>query len=355
VTRAVDWSRGDLTHGVYALMVDPGNLADVRGQLRGVTGGRLDLAYYGDTRMGAELVTHGAHEWDGSAAIRVVHTVSDYAGQLLQETLFTGYVTAAAWEGEGADLVTTWTLSGTLHGAEADVAETGYSVAKGSSALEVIGKICRTIGRPFVIGPTAVEYVLGSNKVYEAGTAWLSVLNDLANASGNRIGVDELGRLTVERYVAPSSRGVDWVADEREPRGMVIGEVTGDIGELDAPDRVVVRAENGDSVVTGMAYAPSGSSVSKGVRGYRVTRFEVASDLSPFTVDSARTLAKRYLDESGGELPAIHHGLMYRPMREGMIERLTRRDGTSARWMVSGASLDLSAWTWDLDLKGGWK
>lgn len=268
----IDWSRGDLTHGAYALMIDPGNLTDVRGELRGLTGGRLDLAYYGDTRMGAELVTHGAHGWDGSAAIRIVHTVSDYTGQLLQETLFTGYVTEATWDGEGDALSTTWTLAGTLHAPEAGVCETGYSVAKGSKALSVIAKICKTLGRPYAIAADATEYVFGTNRVFEAGTTWLSVLFDLANASGNRIGVDALGRLTVTRYVAPSARGVDFEADERDPRGMVIGPVSGDAGNLQAPDRVVVRAENGDSVVTGMAYVPSGSPVSKGVRGYRVDR-----------------------------------------------------------------------------------
>lgn len=351
----IDWHRGDLTHGIYALMVDPGNLTDVRGELHGLTGGRLDLAYYGDTRMGAEITTQGDHGWDGSAAIRLVHTVSDYTGQLLQEPIFTGYVTAASWDGEGDALVTTWTLSGTLHAPEAGVCETGYSVAKGSSALEVIGKICRTLSRPYVVAPRAVEYVLGSNKVYEAGATWLSVLFDLANTSGNRISVDEMGRLVIERYVVPSARGVDWAADERDPRGMVIGPVTGDMGGFEAPDRVVVRAESGDAAVTGMAYAPSGSPQSRGVRGYRLDRFELVSDLSPFTADSARALAQRYMAESSDDLPAVHHGLMYRPMREGMIERLTMRDGTTSRWMVSGASLDLSAWTWTLDLKGGWQ
>lgn len=351
----IDWHRGDLTHGVYALMVDPGNLGDVRGELRGLTGGRLDLAYYGDTRMGAEITTHGDHGWDGSAAIRIVHTVGDHTGQMLQEPLFTGYVTAASWEGEGDALVTTWTLSGTLHAPEAGVCETGYSVAKGSGALEVIAKICRTIGRPYAMAPSAVEYVLGSNRVYEAGSTWLSVLFDLANASGNRIGVDALGRLVIERYVAPSERGVDWEADERDPRGMVIGPVTGDMGGFEAPDRVVVRAVSGDSVVTGMAYAPSGSPQSRGVRGYRLDRFELVSDLSPFDADSARALARRYMAESSDDLPAVHHSLMYRPLREGAIERLVRQDGTAARWMVSAASLDLATWTWELDLKGGWQ
>lgn len=350
----VDWSRGDLRHGMRALMVDPGDLSAVRGELRGVTGGKLNLNYYGDTRMGAELTTVGDHGWDGSAAIRIVHTVGDYHGPLLEESLFTGLVTAAPWEGEGDALAVTWTLSGTLHAFEAAVAETGYSIARGAKALGLVASIARTLGRPYAIQPGAVEYVFGTNRVYEAGRTWLSILYDIADASGNRIGVDALGRLTLDRYVAPASRGVDYAADERDPRGTVIGPVKGDTGGLSSAARVIVRGDNGSRTVTGIASVPSGSAASAGARGYRVDRFESVTDLTPFGVSAARAKAQRLLDEEQGELPAIQHGLTYRPLREGAIERLTRRDGTTARWMVSGATLGLGSWTWDLDLKGGW-
>lgn len=350
----VDWRRGDLRHSARALMVDPGDLSTVRGELRGVTGGRLTLAYYGDTRMGAELATHGDHGWDGSAAIRILHTVGDHHGTLLEEPLFTGLVTACSWEGEGESLDSSWTLSGTLHAFEAAVAETGYSVARGTKALGAIASVARSLGRPCVVGPDAVEYVFGTNRVYEAGRTWLSILFDMADASGNRLGVDALGRLTVHRYVAPSERPADYDADERDPRGMVVGPVKGDAGGLETPSRVVVRGESGSRTVTGTASVPAGHPASQGARGYRVDRFESVTDLTPFGLASARTRAQRLLDEELGELPAIQHGLMYRPLREGDVERLTRRDGTTARWMVSGATLDLGSWAWELDLKGGW-
>lgn len=351
----IDWTRGDLAHSLTALMVDPSNLTDVRGELANVTGGKLDLNYYGDTRMGAELVTKGDHGWDGSAAIRIEHTVSDYTGTLLQETLFTGYVTAAPWEGEGDALAVTWTLAGALHAFETAVAETGYSIAKGAKALDVVRSICSTLGRPYAIASTALQYVYSGNKVFEAGTSYLSILFDVCDSSSNRLGVDELGRLTIDRYVTPSERGIDYDADERDARGAVIGDVKGETGGLDAPARVIVRAEDGERSVTGIASVPNGSAASPGVRGYRIDRFETASDISPFSVDGARKLAQRYLDEGQSEMPTIQHGLLYRPLREGMIERLTRRDGSSARWMVSSASLSFDKWTWEMDLKGGWQ
>ena len=351
---AIDWTRGDLRHGLTVLQVDPTDLTDVRGELRGVTGGKLDLQYYGDTRMGAKLETTGAHDWDGSAALRLVHTVSDYTGVLLVEPIFTGFVTEASWEGESDARKVSWTLNSTLHAMESAVVGWPYSVAAGSKALGVIAQMCASLGRPCRIDQSAHEYLFSSNKVYEAGSTYASILFDVCDRSDNRMSVDAEGVVTFSAYELPASRGVDYDASELGERGAVIGPVSGDAMGLDAPARVVVRAEDGDKSVTGAALAPDGSPSSAKVRGFRNDRFETVSDLTPFTTEAARALAQRYLDADLSEVPAIKHGLLYHPLREGAIERLTMRDGSTARWMVSGASLDLTKWTWELDLKGGW-
>lgn len=350
----VDWTRGDLYHTVSVLMVDPSDLATVRGELQGVTGGKIDLQYYGDTRMGAELTTRGAHGWDGSAALRIMHTVSDYTGILLTEPLFTGFVTAQSYEGEGDELAVSWTLKSGLYALEAAKSELPYSVAKGSKALGIVRSVCSALGRPFTIGPDAHEYVYGTNKVYEAGKTYLSILLDVCSSANNRLSVDANGGITVDGYVVPSTRAADYEAYENGKRGTVIGPIKGDATGLDAPARVIVRSESGDKSVTGIAMVAAGSPSSASVRGFRNDRFETSTDLSPFTVGAAQALAQRYLSEDLSDVPTIKHGLLYRPLREGAIERLTLHDGTATRWMVSGGSLDLEKWTWELDLKGGW-
>lgn len=351
---AIDWTRGDLRHGLTVLQVDPNGLTEVRGELRGATGGKVDLQYYGDTRMGAALETTGAHGWDGSSALRLVHTVSDYTGMLLVEPLFTGFVTDASWEGEGDARKVSWTLSSTLHAMETAKTALPFSVAAGSKALDVVRQVCSTLGRPCRIDQTAHEYAFSTNKVYEAGSTYISILFDLCDRSENRMSVDADGIVTFAAYQPPSSRGADFDASELGGRGAVIGPVSGGAMGLDAPARVIVRAEDGDASVTGVASVPDGAPSSAKVRGFSNDRFETASDLSPFDESTARALAQRYLESDLSEVPAIKHGLMYRPLREGDVERLTMADGSVARWMVSGASLDLTKWTWELDLKGGW-
>lgn len=76
--------------------------------------------------------------------------------------------------------------------------------------------------------------------------------------------------------------------------------------------------------------------------------------MSPFTSAQATKLAERYLKEKSQLVETMHHGLRYRPLREGDIESLTWPGTTTRRWQVASASLDLSSWEWDLDLKGGW-
>lgn len=352
---SVDWARGDLTHTLAVLVVDPTDLVTVRGELGGVTGGKLDLQYYGDTRMGAELVTVGDHGWDGSGALRLVHDVSDHTGLLLRETLFTGFVTGASWDGEGDSRRVTWSLSSTLYALQSTVASQGYSVARGTKALSVVRHVCEALDRPYEVGSAAREYAYGSNKVYEAGTNYLSLLFDVCDRANDRLTVDADGIVVVDGYEPPSGRAPDFDSDERDARGSVVGPVSGDVSGFDTPARVVVRAESGNRTVTGVANVPSGSPLSAGVRGYKLDRFETVSDLSPFTQAAARALAQRYLDNDLNDVPSISHGLTYRPLREGMVERLTMADGSTARWMVTGARLDLNSWTWELDLKGGWE
>lgn len=349
----VDWTRGDLAHSLRVLMVDPFDLSTVRGELSGVTGGKLELHYYSDTRAGATITTIGDHGFDGSSWLRIVHTVSDYTGVLLVEPLFTGFVGEASWSGEGDSLNVDWTLQSSLSALDSAVPTYGYSVAYGAKALDVYDQICSTLRRPHRVD-NANDYVFGANTVYEPGDSYLSILNGVCDSSSNRLGVDADGTISISRYTAPSSRGVDFSCDERDKRGMVIGDVSGDYEEYELPSRVIVRSEDGDNSVTGAVDVPQGSFSSFDRRGFRNDRFEKVTGLWPFSNDAARDKARQLLDESLNQSDSISHGLMYRPLNVGMIERLTTKDGITKRWMVSDASLDLMAWTWELDLKGGY-
>lgn len=354
---AVDWSRGDLTHGLTVLQVDPTDLATVRNELHGVTGGKLELSYYGDTRMSAQLECVGAHGWDGTSALRLVHEVSDWTGPLLRETLFTGYVTDAPWGGSGDGLTTTFSLASTLVAWDGEgrgaVAATGLTVPSGAKALAAIRSIATDTARPIRVRGDATDYMFTGACVYEAGRSWLSIAMDLADKAGDRVTVDADGFVAIERYVEPSGRVPDWDVDPEDPRGLLAGEPSGGTDALSHPARVIVRSDSGDESVTGIASVPDGDPASRGVRGYAPDRFEMVSDLTPFTAAAATEKARQLLQSSSVEERTLRHGLLYRPLREGMVERWLD-GGAGTRWQVSSAQLDFDTWTWQLDLKGGW-
>lgn len=344
----VDWSRGDLSHRMEVLQVDPLNLVSVRGSIVEPSGGELNLDYYGDTRMGAVIEEFGS-SWDGTSALRIVHTVSDWTGDLYTETIFTGYVTKASRKNS----TRTYELASTLHGLETNVTPGVFTVSAGSKALDVCRRIFDTVSRPYSIAPDAVDYLFSGAVVYEAGSSYLSILFDLMDKSNNRISVDEDGIVTISRYVRPSVRTPDWSESTEDARTCIIGSPEYSDGSMTAPERSIVHAEKDGKTITAVALAPSGTYTRHAVRGYCIDDWHDESDLSPFARSSAQALADKYLANALEPDREMHHGLMYRPLREGMVESLYD-GGETRRWQVSDASLDLKSWMWDINFKGGW-
>lgn len=345
----VDWSRGDLYHSMRVQMIDPYGLKQVRGELTDLIGGELQLEYYGDTRMGATVTALETCGWDGSSALRLVHTVSDYTGELLTETLFTGYVTDSSL----SDSIVTFTLNSTLHGLETNVVSGGTTISKSSKAKSVMSSLFKNVSRPYRFGPGSTDYLYGTSVVYDAGTSYLHILNEIADKSGNRMNVDANGIVVVERYAEPSKKTQSWSEDTSSERTMVIGPIEYSDNSMQTPERAIVVAEKDSSRIVATAIAPAGSPSRHSVRGYGIDDFHTESDLSPFTQASAQSLANKYLKEAIVVDRKCSHSMMYRPLREGDIELLTD-NGQTLRWQVSSATLDLAAWTWKLDLKGGW-
>ena len=343
-----DWSRGDLVHRMEVRQVDPLNLKTVRGSLEEPVGGELDLDYYGDTRMAATVEEFG-YTWDGSSALRIVHIVSDWTGDLFTETLFTGYVTRVNRRGN----MTSYELASTLHGLETNVTPGAFSISKSSKALDVVKHIFKIVSRPYSIDATATDHLFSGDVVYEAGSTYLSILFDLMDRSGNRISTDANGITTVKRYTRPSKATPDWDESTDDARTLIIGAPEYSDGSMEAPERTIVHAEQDGQAITVVSLAPEGTFTRHSVRGYCIDDYHDESDLSPFTRETAQKLCDTYLANALEPDREMYHGMMYRPLREGMVERLAD-GGTTRRWQVADAVLDLAAWTWEINFKGGW-
>ena len=328
--------------------VDPYNLSTVRSTLAEPVGGEIDLDYYGDTRMAATIEESG-QTWDGTSALRIVHTVYDWTGDLYTETLFTGYVTRVSKRGE----VTTYECASCLYGLETNVTPGTFAISKGEKALNVVRDIMKKVSRPYAIDGDANDYLYGGPVVFEAGTSYLSILFDVMDKSSNRISVNANGKVTISKYTRPSKATPDWSESTEDARTLIIGVPEYSDNSMEWPERSIVHAEQDGKKITAIALAPDGSASRHAVKGYCLDDYHDESDLSPFTQQSAQSLADKYLANALERKDEMYHGLMYRPLREGMVERLYD-GGRNRRWQVADATLSLKSWTWEVNFKGGW-
>ena len=384
-----DWARGDLSHTLNVLLVDPLNLSTIRGELNGVThAGEFNLDYYSDTRMSATIESYveGTRDnWDGGSAMRLVHVVSDYTGELWRETLGTFYVMdPPRIREEQGGTVTAYQLSSVLKGIEVGVASYGYTINKGASVLAATKKFVTDSFRSIKTDGTEVDKKAASAVKYEAGSSYLHMIHDSANSCGNYVSVDPNGVVTITRYVAPKSKAPAFETIASDERTLFVGPYEFEDNSVTTPERAIVSARGKvkvadgkyqkagtradgtsykkgdtkykevDKTITGIAQVEAGTASSHQRRGYWRDDFRGMSDVNPFTQARADTLAKSYLNNDLIYEANAKHSLMYRPLREGQVELLTVH-GETRRWQIASATLKFDTWTWDLDLKGGWK
>lgn len=350
-----DWTSAILEHSFYVEMVDPLTLNDVRGQLDYVErSGSLTLKYYGDTRAGLTLTTvvpYGETDgWDGSAALRLVHTV----GNDWQENLFTGFVTSRAWSDDAGVRTYSYELNSPLYALQTEYAASTYTVGANGLALDALKKIFQRAQRPYTISGTALNYRFGSATCYGSDETFLSICYDLADRSGDRLSVDGNGNVVVDKYINPSERAATYELDTSDASAVTIPPGSGSDDRLEIPARVIVSAKSGtgdDEVeIIGTASLASTSEFARARRGYQVDSYHSESDMEPFNQEQANAIAKKYLDSESAVSYETELSMMYAPMHEGYVIKLDHQ-GESGRFMVSTAALDLNTFIWKLTLK----
>ena len=351
---APDWTRGDLRHRLDVVMVDPTSFTE-RGQLSGVEpSGNLNLTYYADKRMAAKITTYATDDgYDGSAALRLVHVVSDYTGELWSETLGTFFVTSRTESASNGFVTADYTLESMLYALEVQVLPRGLAVNKGASLLAATKSVVSSCHRKVRVDGSARDARAGSAIVYDRGDSCLSAAMDLCSRSNNRLTVDADGTVAIVGYVAPANVAASFDVAEDSPGGMFIAPFKCEDNVREMPERYIVASESGGSAVVGVAQIAGGKPSSHQVRGYTRDSFLQVSDLAPFNATRATQLARSYLARDAQLEYKASHDLRYRPLREGQAELLTA-NGTTRRWQIASATLDLAKWTWSLDLKGGW-
>ena len=314
-----DWERGDLDHRLMVQLVDPLNLTTVKGELNGVErGGKMSYGYYVDDRYRASISTavpkSDTDGWDGLAAMRLVHVVSDYTGDLWDETLGTFYVVKADEDVKGGKLARSYELKGTLYGLSTNVTPRPFTIAKGSTSTDVIKRIMKTTSRPYRMKAGVRNYKYSGPVVYDAGKSYLSILFDVCNRAQNRVSVDPDGFVSIRPYTAPSSTSPSFSVDFDSR--MFVGPWTTSDTRLELPERVIVVSTKDKQTITGTAVAAAGTRMRHSRRGYGIDDFRSVNNMNPFTQKQADSLAKSYLATADTEAREAGHGMRYRPLAD---------------------------------------
>ena len=346
------WKALDRTDRVTVEQVSPTDVDAPMGQLEGVVLGDSSLSwgYYADTRTTGKLRVVG-DGWRRGSMLRVVHEVPEWGWR---RELGTYIVTNDSAERQRGAWTYDLDLQSVLYGLSTDLLVRPWAIAANAMALTAARQIVEQAGRELVTDG-ANDCRLKSPKVIETGTSRLSALYALADMAGDRVDVDGHGRVTMERYVAPSERAATLRVDLADPRGVALDGIQRSTDWLQMPNVAAVQytynANGRQREINASATMAGGP-----VRGYNVTDLRTLSEMSPATAQRAQQLAAQFLANDSVEHVEWELSTTYLPIKAGDVVELVIHDGmadyTGARkCLVKSCELDLGAMTMALTLK----
>lgn len=338
-----------------AFLVDPHDLTRVRGELSGIdlSGTSVAEGYYTDTRVQAKVVTRfpasSTDGWRDYSWVRLVHEVPDWG---YREDMMTGLVLSR-------DLATTWgtakatyDLESSLYAIAYDLIPWRWTCAKAASALRSAERLLDTCGRRWVsLGAHDGRY--GDVKTFDVAQSALSTLFKLTDQAGDRIGVrGSDGAVTIAPYVVPSRIPPVVTLDDRDPRGIVVGEVTRTSDEGKVAGRSIVTSGSADKERLASADAPSSAASSSSRRGWMmaVSHSETGTGGKDLTQDQLRARARGYLASDSAPDTEWSLATRWLPLHQGDGVTLVVH-GASHHTFVKSVERDLGTRECKLTLK----
>lgn len=355
---AVDWRDTEHDWDVVVEVVSQHRSDVTFGELKGVQieGSDETEGYYSDHRVQGTVVTVVREgETDGyvpMARLRIVLRVPRWDWE---RELITGFVTDIRPHTEGGTTKREYTLDSSLWGVSEDLLRDKVVCGAGASALEVVRKLLADRGVEYD-DTGAIDRSIASLTVYEPGTSILTTSFEVLSGT-DRLDVSGHGPITIRPYVPPSSRMPTVTIDTRDPRSMVVGDVTEVDGSWERPGAALVSAtvnrdEGSQEVRAGSYVVSDGDQSSRARRGY--LRFEQGSyegDSEDPTLGELAADAKKLWDENDDSHHTWDLPVLYMDLRAGDMVWFVQADGAPHRCLVQTVTNDLGARVQRLTLK----
>lgn len=294
----MDWQDLTRTQRLHAYMVPTTNIDDVYGELDGVdwAASSFTCGYYTDTRTSGQLVVHG-DGWNRNSFIRIVYEIPEYD---YAKEIATYAVKNDDRDISNGETVTTLELVSMLHTMSLDLAPLPRVIGAGASVLSAFSAECRDAGRDYVFRD-ALDAKTSSVNIMETGTSRLARCYQLCTMSNNRLDVDGHGRITIGRYVIPSTKTPAMTIDMQDARGVTFDDLHLSTDHCSTPSRAVVSFTYSDTatnetkeiVASVDVEATNHGDIKQ--RGYVVTDFTNLTEMNPQTYNQALAIAKQKL------------------------------------------------------------
>lgn len=352
-----DWRDVTRTDRIIIQQVNPANIDAVMGELDGVDlgGSSLTAAYYTDTRTSGMIRVIG-EGWQRGSFLRVIHQIPEWN---YSNELGTYLVTNDARTRTNGEWAYDLTLQSLLFGLSTDKLVRPWAISSNAMMLKAAAQCLDAAGYKYDLSG-ASDYRFKGARIIETGTDRLSALYALCQTANDRLDIDGHGRVTMRKYVSPSSRVPVFRIDLQDARGVALDGLSGTTDYLEIPNAVGVcytyNANGKQREINASATVSSDSPHAHSVRGYTVTDFRALNDMTPATAAQAQRLARQYLNNDSVEHVEWQLDTIYLPIWEGDVVDLVISDGDAAytgvrRCLVKNAEVSLADMSMRLTLK----
>lgn len=349
---SVDWTSLGKKWNIRYIQVTPSNLNDTMGVLEGVipSSASITESYYTDTRVQASLQFIG-DGWKRQSFIRIIAELVD---EDYSEELGTFLASSDDASTSNGTWTTTLELQSMLYALDAETGHKTWTVAKGANSLTAIKQMLKQCKRAYISKSANSKY-LKKSRVYTSDKSYLARIYDLCTASNNRLDVDGHGRVIVSKYIRPAKKSASFTIDLESSDGMAHDGLSRSSNYLEIPTECVVyhSETNKKKTTYTYGYASNGGRVSRGKRGYVITK--VVSEDDADTVPALTKLAKQKLKKASQESLEWSVTTEYMPIHAGDVGYLKNTNDPyypeKQKVLVKERVLNLEHMTMDLTLK----
>lgn len=300
----MDWTKTKYSYEVTVNVIHQTNVDIMLGSLSGVQLDNLSISedYYSDSRIQAKVTTvTETGKSDGyveNARLRIILAIPE---QNWAQELITGYVSDLDETYESGTIVRTYTIESTIWGLMDHLLADPVIISSNANLIDIWTGLLKSQTKMQYSVSNAQNRTFTQTILYEPGTDLATLLFEISSGY-DRINVDGHGRITLEKYTAPSKRSSECVIDYNDVHNLVKAPLTKASTAYEAPGRVVVTAtisymndngENDQEVIAGHYDSPASHPTSLASRGYLRAISESDNGLSDYpTKDELSAYAK---------------------------------------------------------------